>query len=395
MIKKLKTVMSSWAVIMVAIVTAAVAVSVPAYASGNANLYIQQLNPMVVGSTVTLQIRLNTNGSHINAIEADITYPTNLLSFVSVDSASLSAFPTDVSDTGGSGSVAIARGVDFPYANTGISGGFKVANVTFNVLAAGTANIIFQNSSDAADATTNLNDLGSMTNASITNVPGLAAGQTLTGGHSISTGNGYRAIMQTDGNFVVYNSANRALWSTRTFNHPWARIIMQTDGNLVVYSLSNKVLWYAGSNWYPGSEAVLQTDGNFVVNDPFGKGLWSSKTSTICDRLFPGDTLYPGDFLKSRDDRFRAVMQTDGNFVVYNSYNRAIWNANTVHNPGARIIMQTDGNLVVYNTQNAALWNSRTYGNAGAHVILQTDSNLVVYNASNRAVWSWKTGRIN
>ncbi len=48
---------------------------------------------------------------------------------------------------------------------------------------------------------------------------------------------------------------------------------------------------------------------------------------------------------------------------------------------------QTDGNFVLYDTKNHALWNSVTEGHAGAFLAVQADGNLVVY-AGSKALWS-------
>jgi hypothetical protein len=384
MIKKLKTVMSSWAVIMVAIVTAVVAVSVPAYASGNANLYVQELNPMVVGGTVTFQIRLNTNGSHINAVEADFTYPTSVLTFVSIDTPALSAFPTDASDTGGAGSVAIARGVSGSLGPTGISGDFKIANVTFNVVGSGAANLIFQGSSAADDAVTNLNDLGSTTNGTFGDFPGMYGGQTLTAGNTITSGNGlFIAAMQTDGNFVIYGSG-KALWATHTAGAN-AYATMQTDGNFVIYSSTNAPLWSSRS-YGPGSNLVLQNDGNLVIYNPHGRAIWSRTSGVIMHLLLTNHSLQPGDFLEATNGQYSAAMQSDGNFVVYNASGHPLWSSKT-SSPGAVMVMQSDGNMVLYNTLNRPIWSTRSAG-SGVVAVIQTDSNLVLYNSAGKAIWS-------
>src|SRR6185437_3710050 len=50
--------------------------------------------------------------------------------------------------------------------------------------------------------------------------------------------------MQSDGNFVLYNPSNTALWSTGTYGNPNAGpIFMQDDGNLVLYIFK----WQAGT----------------------------------------------------------------------------------------------------------------------------------------------------
>jgi hypothetical protein len=49
--------------------------------------------------------------------------------------------------------------------------------------------------------------------------------------------------MQGDGNFVVYNSAGSALWSSRTSQYPGAYLRMQDDCNLVVYDAGGIPRW--------------------------------------------------------------------------------------------------------------------------------------------------------
>ena len=57
------------------------------------------------------------------------------------------------------------------------------------------------------------------------------------------------ADMQADGNFVLYNAGNQAVWSSQTPNNPGAYLVMQNDGNLVIYSkLTNAQLWATGTS---------------------------------------------------------------------------------------------------------------------------------------------------
>jgi hypothetical protein len=50
------------------------------------------------------------------------------------------------------------------------------------------------------------------------------------------------ATQQTDGNFVLYNASNSALWATNTAGTNAQSIMMQDDGNLVLYVFK----WSAG-----------------------------------------------------------------------------------------------------------------------------------------------------
>jgi hypothetical protein len=101
----------------------------------------------------------------------------------------------------------------------------------------------------------------------------LSAGQTLRSGQSISNG-GYRLVMQSDGNAVVYASGGRVRWHTRTNGNAGARLVMQGDGNLVVYSKAGRALWHTRTNGNSGARLAIQTDGNLVVYSRYSKPLW-------------------------------------------------------------------------------------------------------------------------
>ena len=104
--------------------------------------------------------------------------------------------------------------------------------------------------------------------------------------------------------------------------------------------------------------------------------------------MYGGQYLPAGRALASPKGGMAAVMQGDGNFVVYAPGGRPVWHTQTFGNPGARLVMQGDGNLVVYTTDGRGIWSSRTYGNAGARLVLQDDGNLVVYRADDRPLWA-------
>ncbi|MFJ9821034.1 hypothetical protein ACIRU3_38425 [Streptomyces sp. NPDC101151] len=75
-----------------------------------------------------------------------------------------------------------------------------------------------------------------------------------------------RLTMQSDGNLVMYRLRdNKALWSTRTYGHPGAYAVMQKDGNFVIYDAANRFLWNSNTADYPGAYALMQNDGEFVI----------------------------------------------------------------------------------------------------------------------------------
>lgn len=54
--------------------------------------------------------------------------------------------------------------------------------------------------------------------------------------------------------------------------------------------------------------------------------------------------------------------------------------------------MQGDGNAVVYDASNRAMWDSRTAGRPGSILRVQDDGNVAIYAPGNRAVWATGTG---
>ena len=104
------------------------------------------------------------------------------------------------------------------------------------------------------------------------------ANETLWSGDQIISPNGqYSAVMQWDGNFVIYNGGGTPVWSTGTYS-PGARAVMQGDGNFVLYTPNNQPIWATswrtGSCCVGGSRLVMQDDGNIVLYTPWNAAVW-------------------------------------------------------------------------------------------------------------------------
>ena len=67
-------------------------------------------------------------------------------------------------------------------------------------------------------------------------------------------------------------------------------------------------------------------------------------------------TTTPGCIVGSSDKKATVLWQKDGNLVFYIS-NKAVWASNTA-GKGALLSLQTDGNIVIYNAKNVAVWAS-------------------------------------
>jgi hypothetical protein len=112
----------------------------------------------------------------------------------------------------------------------------------------------------------------------------------------------------------------------------------------------------------------------------------------VGDKLLPNQSLLGNrtDYIGSTLDNFQLIMQPDCNLVLYNGP-RALWNSGSNgKGNGCHAIMQTYGNFVVYNDRNQPVWACMTQGHPGAFVVMQNDGNLVVYNGS-QPLWATMT----
>ncbi len=228
--------------------------------------------------------------------------------------------------------------------------------------------------------------------------PVLYPGQERSAGQDLRSANGrYRAVVQDDGNLVVYAPDGRVLWHSATRGDPGGRMALQSDGNLVLYSSAGRALWHSDTWGTPGSRLVLQDDGNLVLYAGPGAPIWFSGwdrgPGAPMDVLLPRQQLTAGQRLTSANGAYSAVLQSDGNFVLYASDRRVLWHSRTSTVPGGRLSSQADGNVVVRAPSRQVAWHAGTWGNPGTRLVLQSDGNLVLYASTGRALWSSSHGR--
>ncbi|MEU7524339.1 S8 family serine peptidase [Saccharothrix sp. NPDC042600] len=140
-------------------------------------------------------------------------------------------------------------------------------------------------------------------------------------------------------------------------------------------------------------DAIVSAATPGIVTNP-GAGtpnwlLYSSPTGSATggDRILRGETLLPGQQKTSANGAYRLTLQTDGNLVLYNAQNQALWHTVTWGTDVTRAILQTDGNFVLYSTAGVARWHTHTWGTAGDRFIVQSDSNVVLYGHGNPYFW--------
>ena len=111
----------------------------------------------------------------------------------------------------------------------------------------------------------------------------------------------------------------------------------------------------------------------------------------MSDRLTPGQHLSRGDRIASPSGAYYAVLQEDGNFVLYrwdSGLNTSLWATNSQGSDCNKVAMQEDGNLVLYHVNNEPAWASNTFGR-GIFLAMQDDGNLVLYQPEYPV---WATG---
>lgn len=105
------------------------------------------------------------------------------------------------------------------------------------------------------------------------------------------------------------------------------------------------------------------------------------------DVIYRDGTLSAGQYLRSDTGNHELVMQGDGNLVHYQR-GRALWHSGTYNNPGAFAVMQGDGNFVIYTGSGSPLWATNTGGSAADHLVMQGDGNIVLYGPDGRVYWA-------
>jgi hypothetical protein len=134
---------------LIAFGAAAVIVARLVFAAGTATLSLTPATgTFSQGDTVSVNIYEDSGGDTVNAVQANFSYPSSLLSFVGITDSS--AFGVVAQNSVSGGNAQIARG-----ATTAVSGNQLVATVRFTALAGGNVNLSFTGSSAVIRSTDN------------------------------------------------------------------------------------------------------------------------------------------------------------------------------------------------------------------------------------------------
>lgn len=226
----------------------------------------------------------------------------------------------------------------------------------------------------------------------------------------VSKGKKFALILQNDGNLVLYKvksissttvTPGECVWASGTSNSALngsAYAKLQADGNFVIYRNSSTALWHTHTNRSGGGKKLmLSDDGILSVISSTGGELWASRqylygradaSKGQCNRLYVGQAIY------SPNTNCRAILQADGNFVVYQGSGTVKWASGKTGYAGIPTFlnMQDDGNLVQYKQSNlSAVWStgsadSKNRGNY--RVELTNEGVLNLIDLQGKVKWS-------
>lgn len=211
-------------------------------------------------------------------------------------------------------------------------------------------------------------------------------------------GQAFSLSLGFDGNlFERSETTGRIIWQTGT-RGTGEQLVFQRDHNVVLYSSTGKALWATRTFGTGADEFGVLATGNFIAATKIGnaggnKVNWISNTA----RTNLGAVI-TYEFAATADvpPPYEAVMQGDGNFVIYKytaAGTTAIWATRTAGNPGSLLVERRDGDLAIYAPSGAILWSSHS---ARGHdlpneLVMQRDGNLVLYTTGGRPLWASNT----
>lgn len=115
-------------------------------------------NSVIPGQNFSVSIKENSSKQNVNAVQATVSFPSDLLDVVSVDSSE-SNFKINVFESTQKGKITVTRGQI-----GGLMGEALIAKVNFRAKASGKATIKFENDTALMSSTTNTNILNSSSN---------------------------------------------------------------------------------------------------------------------------------------------------------------------------------------------------------------------------------------
>jgi serine/threonine protein kinase len=149
----------------------------------------------------------------------------------------------------------------------------------------------------------------------------MVAGDTLLPGQSLTSPNQrFELTMQSNGDLVTSEvNGDMPTWATGSVGHPGAYAVVQGDGNFIVYPKGKSAplpgrptsaLWQSQTNGHPGATLTLLNSGNLVLLPHNSQTvLWQSGAiqGNAGSQLLSNEGLHPGQYLQSPNGEFQLI----------------------------------------------------------------------------------------
>ena len=245
----------------------------------------------------------------------------------------------------------------------------------------------------------------------------------------VSPSKSFFTILQRDGEIVVskgswVNNSQRNIWSSGKKGKIQAYYaLLQKDGNWVVYqgdrpdafmnalqpiSSNNPLVPLWSARGIPDKlnyKVVMQENGTVAIVDGLNNFIWVTKNNSLQTH----QSIQTGDVLVSNNQKYYAIMQSDGNLAVYRGSGPDhkkyhVWSHQKTA-PGGKFfaIMQGDGNFVVYkgtslSDNQGVVWDiGKSLGQGNYFAIMQDDGSFVVYKGTSlesQREYIWDSGDV-
>jgi len=158
----------------------------------------------------------------------------------------------------------------------------------------------------------------------------------------------------------------------------------------LIYDASNSLI----NNIYFNYDAFTPTPALPPAPPVPSRGTTTTKScSSTVNSGVCANTIIP---VKTPASTCKAVMQDNGNFIIYKN-DVAVWTSrNTKNGPGPyKLVMQGNGNLVVLDKNEKIIWNSNSSERSQGpyRLVMKDDCNLVVRDKSETIIWASGTNK--
>lgn len=208
----------------------------------------------------------------------------------------------------------------------------------------------------------------------------------------ISDSGQFEFTLNANGRLVLINTMNeRTLWTADTFERAAAQAQFQGDGNFLLRNENDTAIWASNTHNSQASELKLLDSGRVAIYSN-NRIVWqisgeNEDQNNGKSQLKINETLSQGSGLDSPNKRYQFTVQGDGNLMLYDSNdNIALWSSRTGGAGGIRAKLQSDGNFVLRDNKELPLWSTKT-SRSGANLLRLTNDGKLILSGPEGTVW--------